>query len=116
MPPRIDIAAVLARVQAPAPSTRAPEDAPTITTPLALLRLLRESGIALRLDVDRLSVDVTAGNVTPAMHEALRHHQEALLTMLEWYEERAGMLEYEAGLSRTEAEREAWTQLEARWQ
>ena len=108
MAPRINIDAVLAR--APGPCISAVPD-----TPLALLRLLRAMSVTLRPDGNRLYVDITAGNVTRAMLEALRQHQEVLLTILEWYEERAGLLEYDGGLSRVEAEREAWILVEERY-
>lgn len=108
MTPRINLEAVLAR--AAGPSMPAVPD-----TPLALLRLLRDMGIALRLDGNRLYVDVTAGNVTLEMLEALRQQQDELLTLVETYEERSALLEYDAGLPRAEAEREAWRLLEARY-
>ena len=84
-------------------------------TPLALLRMLWEMHVTLRPDGNRLYVDITAGNVTREMLEALRQHQEVPLTILEWYEERAGLLEYDGGLSRVEAERAAWTLVEERY-
>ena len=83
--------------------------------PCALLVSLRDMGIALRTEGNRLYVDITAGNVTREMLEALRQHQEVLLTILEWYEERAGLLEYDGGLSRAEAGRVAWTLVEERY-
>jgi len=111
----INLDRVIARAEQPWSGAEVGAGTPEIRSPFTLLRLLRAMGIALRPDGDRLSVDITAGNVTPAIHEALHQHKEVLLTMLEWYEERAGILEYDAGLSRAEAEREAWTHLEARW-
>ena len=111
----LNIARLLAKtreVHAP-PAVKTARDAPD--TPLSLLRLLRDMGIALRLEGNRLYVDISAGNVTRAMLEALRQHQEVLLTILEWYEERAGLLEYDGGLSRVEAEREAWILVEERY-
>ena len=36
--------------------------------------------------------------------------------MLEWFRERAGLLEYDGGMARAEAEREAWKHLEARYE
>lgn len=86
-------------------------------TPLDLLAGLRDLGVRLTLlpDGEHVQVDAPTGVVTEALRQALGQHKDALLTMLEWYEERAGILEYEAGLSRAEAEREAWTQLEQRY-
>jgi len=108
MPPRINIDAVLAR--AAGPYMPAVPD-----TPLALLRMLREMRVTLRPDGNRLYVDITAGNVTRAMLEALRQHKEAMHDMVEWLEERSALLEYDGGLSRAESEQEAWTQLEQRF-
>ena len=76
--------------------------------PLALLRLLRDMGIALRPDGNHLYVDITAGNVTRAILEALRQHQDALLDLVEALEERAAIAQYCAGLPRVEAEALAW--------
>ena len=108
MTPRINLEAVLAR--AAGPSMPAVPD-----TPLALLRLLRDMSIALRLDGNRLYVDITAGNVTRDMLEALRQHKERVHDLVEWLEERSGLLEYDGGLLRVEAECEAWKQLEERY-
>ena len=59
-------------------------------------------------DGNRLYVDITAGNVTRDMLEALRQHQEALLDLVEAFEERAAIAEFCAGLPRVEAEALAW--------
>jgi len=77
--------------------------------------MLREMRVTLRPDGNRLYVDITAGNVTRAMLEALCKHQDKLLDLVEWFEERAGLLEYDGGLSRAEAEHEAWQCLEERF-
>ena len=84
-------------------------------TPLALMVSLRSLGIALRPDGNHLYVDITAGNVTRDMLEALRQHQEELLSLVESLEERAAIAEYCAGLPRVEAEAFAWTDIEARY-
>jgi hypothetical protein len=85
-------------------------------SPLDVLRILRDSGaiVVLRPE-DTIQCRAPDGVLTPALVTAMRQHKEALLTMLEWYEERAGLLEYDGGLSRVEAERAAWTFLEARY-
>ena len=101
MPPRINIDAVLAR--AAGPCLPAVPD-----TPLALLRLLRAMSVTLRPDGNRLYVDITAGNVTRDMLEAMRQQKEALLDLVEAVEERAAIAEYCAGLPRVEAEALAW--------
>jgi hypothetical protein len=86
-------------------------------TPFVLLLTLRDLGVFLTPlpDGERLHIDAPAGVLTDAHRQAIREHKQALLDMAEWYEERAGILEYEAGLSRAQAEREAWTQMEARY-
>jgi len=86
-------------------------------TPLALLCTLRDLGVHLSPmpDGKHIHVDAPAGVVTDALRQALLQHKEALLDLVEWYEERAGLLEYDAGLPRAEAEQEAWTQLEERY-
>lgn len=111
MTPRIDIAAVLARVQAQELGISRSDYTCVPATPLALLRTMREQGRRLRLDRDHLYVEVTTSTLSLALLAALRQHQDALLTLLEWYEERAGILEYAGGLSRADAERDAWTQM-----
>ena len=94
-----------AGVQTPPTEDTAPD------TPLALLVSLRSLGIALRPDGNHLYVDITAGNVTRAMLEALRQHREALLDLVEAFEERAAIAEHCGGLSRAGAERLAWETL-----
>lgn len=101
MPPRINLDAVLARAAGPCLSALP-------GTPLALLRLLREMSVTLRPDGNRLYVEITAGNVTRDLLEALRQHQDALLDLVEAFEERAAIAEFCAGLPRVEAEDLAW--------
>ena len=86
-------------------------------TPLALLYTLRDLGVLLTPmpDGKHIHVDAPAGVLTDEIRQALRQHKEALLDIAEWYEERAGLLEYDAGLSRTEAEHEAWKYVEERY-
>lgn len=98
-----------AGVQTPPIEDTAPD------TPLALLVSLRSLGIALRPDGNRLYVDITAGNVTRDLLEAMRQHTEGLLDLVEAFEERAAIAEYCGGLPRVEAEALAWTQLEERY-
>ena len=62
-----------------------------------------------------IHVDAPAGVLTDELRQALRQHKEALLDIAEWYKERAGLLEYDGGLSRAEAEREAWKYVEERY-
>lgn len=85
-------------------------------TPLALLWTLRDLGVLLTpLPDGHIHVDAPAGVLTDALRQAIRQHKEALLDMAEWYEERAGLLEHDGGLSRAEAEQQAWLCLEERY-
>jgi hypothetical protein len=47
------------------------------------------------------------GSLPPELVEAMRYHKVALMSIVEWYEERAAIYEYEAGLCRADAERQA---------
>ena len=73
---------------------------------VALLIQARDAGIELRADGEQLHVR------GPKRHEVLVRelfeHKEAILALLELYEERSAILEYCAGLPRKEAERQAW--------
>jgi hypothetical protein len=82
-------------------------------TPLVLFRTLRHLGVRLRLypDGQHLHVSAPVGVLTEEMRAAMRQHKEALLTLVEAFEERAGMLEYDAGLAREDAEWLAWQEL-----
>jgi len=97
--------------------TQPTEDtATTAMSPLALFHTLHACGVRLTPYPDgMLRYKAPKGTLTPALLDALREHKEALLDMAEWYEERAGLLEYGTGQARAEVEREAWTQLEARY-
>jgi hypothetical protein len=64
---------------------------------------------------DTIRYRAPTGVMTPALRAALHQHKEMLLTALEWYEERCGLLEFDGGLSRDAAEREAWLLLEERY-
>jgi predicted metal-dependent hydrolase len=84
--------------------------------PLDVLRTLRASGaiVVLRPD-DTIQCRAPTDVLTEDLVTAMRQHKEALLTVLEWYEERAGLLEYDGGMTRDAAEREAWKQVEERY-
>ena len=47
----------------------------------------------------------TTGTLTPALLAQIRQHKQALLDLVEAFEERAALLEYGGGMSRVEAER-----------
>jgi TubC N-terminal docking domain len=81
-------------------------------TALSLLEMLHTCGVRLTpYPEGTLRYRAPKGSLTPALCNAIREHKEALLALVEWLEERAGLMEYEAGMVRDEAEREAWKQL-----
>ena len=82
-------------------------------TALALFRYARQLGVELKPNPDgvHLTARAAPGIITPEFLETLRQHKEALLTLVEAFEERAGMLEYDAGLARDDAEWLAWQEL-----
>ena len=94
MPPRIDIAAVLARVQVQDACTWQPEDGSAPATPLALRRHVRDHGRRLLLGGNPLSVEVTTSPLPLALLAALLQHEDALRTLVEWDEQRAGIGAY----------------------
>jgi hypothetical protein len=77
-------------------------------TVLELLTTLRALDVKLTPLVDRLRVDAPTGVLTPALHQTIRMHKAELLDLLEAFEERVGIAQYCGGLSRPEAERQAW--------
>ena len=86
-------------------------------TPLELLHTLRDLDIHLTLmpDGEHFHGSAPAGVLTDALLDAIRQHKPALLAIAEWYDERASLLQYDAGLSRADAEREAWKYVEERY-
>ena len=78
-------------------------------SPLALLLDLHARGVILTPWPDgTVRCRAPTGVLTPALRAALRQHQQALLDLLEAFEERAAIAEYCGGLSREDAERLAW--------
>ena len=77
-------------------------------TAIEILTLLHGHGVTLTARGDRLRVDAPPGTLTPALRAALREHKTAVLDLLEAFEERAALIEYDGGLPRVEAERLAW--------
>jgi hypothetical protein len=77
-------------------------------TPLELLVTLRDRGVRLTPNVTTVWVEAPQGALTPALRAALREHTVALLDLLEVFEERAALIEYDGGIPRGEAERLAW--------
>ena len=70
--------------------------------------LLHTHGAMLTAHGDRLRVEAPADVLSDAMSQAIRTHKEALLSLLELWEERSAIVEYCGDLSRDEAEQVAW--------
>ncbi len=64
-------------------------------------------GIRLKAEGERLRFHPRS-TVTPELLHRLRDHKADLLDAMERIEERAAILEFDAGLSRDDAERFAW--------
>ena len=70
--------------------------------------LLHTHGAILTAHGDRLRVEAPVDVLSAAMCQTIRVHKEALLNLLELWEERSAIAEYCSGLSRAEAEQLAW--------
>jgi hypothetical protein len=78
-------------------------------TALALLQHLHDLGVALEPSSDgTLRCRVPKGVLTPALVDRMREHKAELHGLVEAFEERAAMAEFEAGSPRAEAEALAW--------
>jgi len=77
-------------------------------TAVELVTLFHGKGVTLTARGDRLHVDAPQGALTPAFRAALREHKAAVLDLLEAFEERAAIMEYDGRLPGAEAERRAW--------
>jgi hypothetical protein len=73
----------------------------------SLLLDLRRLGIRLEADGERLRYFPRSA-LTPDLLDQLKAHKADLLALIERFEERAAILEFDAGLIRREAERLAW--------
>ena len=81
-------------------------------TALDLLQQLHEYGVILTPYPDgTLRYKAPKGVLTPALVDGMRQHKTALHDLVEEWNERAAVAEYEGGLSRAEAERLAWQYL-----
>ena len=69
-----------------------------------LLQRVHDAGITLIVDGDRLKYTAPSGVLTPELRTALA---ELKPTILHEYHERAGILEYDGRMPRSEAERRA---------
>jgi hypothetical protein len=71
-----------------------------------LFRRLITVGVVLSMaDDGRLSYDAPAGVLSVDLLSSMRAHRYDLLILIERIEERAGIREYDGGLSRADAER-----------
>ena len=77
---------------------------------LTWIAYLRSRGMTLT-ESRGLPVVMPASRVTPGDLSVLRTHKEALLALLELWEERAAIMQYDGRLPRAEAERLAWEAL-----
>ena len=73
---------------------------------LAILVELRERGVSLRVVGDRLRYRPSSA-VPSELRERMASCKEELLALVEQVEERAAIIEHDAGLPRAEAERQA---------
>jgi len=74
-----------------------------------LLLDLGRLGILLEADGERLRFHPRSA-LTPDLLDLLKAHKADLLAAIERFEERAAIREFDAGLSRHEAERLAWNE------
>ena|SRR2546422_6848577 len=74
----------------------------------ALLTQLHSHGITITARGDRVRVEAPAGALSAELRQAIRTHKDKLMDLLETFEERAGIMEFEAQLPRAEAEACAW--------
>jgi hypothetical protein len=76
--------------------------------PTDLLAECEAHGIRLTLAGDGgLSIDAPQDALTPDLLDRLKAHKADVLDAIERFEERAAIMEFDAGLSRHEAERRA---------
>ena len=78
-------------------------------TALALFQHLHELHVALKPYPDgSLRYKALKGVLTPELLDAMREHKTALHALVEAFEERAALMEYEGGLPKGEAEWQAF--------
>src|SRR5436309_8154299 len=89
-----------------------------------LIRELSRPGVSMNRDGDRLVLDGPEAAITAALVERVRAFKgEILRTLKTWdrqdwrtfFDERAGIVEYEAGISRRQAEDAAFADCVHRW-
>jgi hypothetical protein len=70
---------------------------------LALIHQLNAAGISLELTEGRLRA-FPASSITPDLRALIADQRDAIVNVLEAFEERAAILEFDAGFPRDEAE------------
>src|SRR5215471_9410280 len=81
-------------------------------TALALFHRLHACGVQLTpYPGGTLCYKAPKGTMTPALLDAMREHKADLIDLVEAFEERAAILEYDARLARKDAEWFAWQAL-----
>ena len=89
-----------------------PTEDPASMSPLALFQALQAYGVQLTPYPDStLRYTAPAGTLPPGLLDQIPVQTAALHTLVEAFEERAGIAEYCGGLSREDAERLAWETL-----
>ncbi len=80
-----------------------------MTSAKSLIRELRALGVLLSIDArGRLAFDAPEGVIGEEMIALIRNHRDELLATIESLEERAAILEHDAGMDRSDAESAAW--------
>ncbi len=83
-----------------------------MTSAKSVIRELRALGVYLSIDArGRLAFDAPEGVIGEEMIALIRNHRDELLATVERLEERTAILEHDAGLDRSDAERTAWEEI-----
>lgn len=83
-------------------------------TAAELLTMLTAAGCRLIPEGEQLRVQDPQHALTDELRQAIRQHKQELLTLVELFEERAAIIEYDGRIPCAEAERLAWECLQAR--
>lgn len=77
----------------------------------SLFRRLAALGVILSADADGLAIDAPGGVLGDDLVGLIRAHRDKLLVLVERFNERSAIMQYDGGLSRAEAERLALADL-----
>lgn len=75
-----------------------------------LLLDLHQRGVEIRVDGDRVRWRAPSGALVPDDLDLVRAHRDEVLDLLDAFEERAAILEFEHGMTRADAECAAWAE------